>query len=123
MNDVIDSSHMTQGSSTSFTTDRFGNVDSALALNGGWTQVPSGSYFNTPEFSITAWVYPATSGLWARLIDFGNGENVDNVVVSISSDLDKIPCFELFDAAGWLGSVTSSNILTLGKKNYVKKNL
>jgi hypothetical protein len=45
MLDQIGKSHMTQGSSTFFTfftTDRFGNANSALALNGGWTQVPAG---------------------------------------------------------------------------------
>ena len=33
---------MKQGALTSFTSDRFGNANSALALNGGWAQVPSG---------------------------------------------------------------------------------
>ena len=55
MLDQIGTSHMTQGSLTSFIEDRFGNVNSALALNGGWTQIPSGSYFNTSEYSITVW--------------------------------------------------------------------
>jgi len=31
MSDVIGSAHMSQGSSTSFTLDRFGNANSALA--------------------------------------------------------------------------------------------
>jgi len=56
MFDVIDVAHMTQGSSTYFTTDRFGNANAALALNGGWTQVPSGIYFDTPEFTISVWI-------------------------------------------------------------------
>ena len=42
MLDQIGSAHMTQGALTSFTSDRFGNANSALALNGGWAQVPSG---------------------------------------------------------------------------------
>ena len=40
MKDVVGGDDMTQGSLTSFAADRFGNVNSALALNGGWTQVP-----------------------------------------------------------------------------------
>jgi hypothetical protein len=46
MNDYIGSAHMTQESSSTFTLDRFGNNNSALALNGSWTQVPAGIYFN-----------------------------------------------------------------------------
>ena len=48
MLDQIGLAHMKQGALTSLTLDRFGNPNSALALNGGWTQVPSGVYFNTP---------------------------------------------------------------------------
>ncbi len=40
MLDAIGSAVMSQGNLTSFTTDRFGNENSALALNGGWTQLP-----------------------------------------------------------------------------------
>ena len=72
MLDVISSSHMTQGSSTNFAMDRFGNLNSALALNGGWTQVPSGVYFDSPEFTISVWVYPQSVGKCARILDFSN---------------------------------------------------
>ena len=47
MLDQIGSAHMTQESLTTFTSDRFGNPNSALALNSSWTQVPQGVYFNT----------------------------------------------------------------------------
>ena len=84
MLDLIDSAHMTQGSSTNFTSDRFGNSNSALGLNGGWTQVPSGVYFNTPEFTISLWVMPRHCDKSSRIIDFGNGPARDNIVFSIS---------------------------------------
>jgi hypothetical protein len=45
MNDEIGTAHMTQGSDTYFTLDRFEYENSALALNGGWTQVASGVFF------------------------------------------------------------------------------
>ena len=56
MLDEIGSAHMTQGALTSFIEDRFGCPYSALALNGGWTQVPPGIYFDTQEFTILVWV-------------------------------------------------------------------
>ena len=60
MNDLIGNAHMSQGANTTFVSDRFGNENSALNLNGGWTQVPPGIYFNSPQITITAWVYPQT---------------------------------------------------------------
>jgi hypothetical protein len=79
MNDSIGSAHMTQGNFTTFTSDRFGNNNSALALNGGWTQVPAGIYFDTPEFTISVWVYPKQIGPWARVIDFANGQALQGI--------------------------------------------
>ena len=72
MSDLVGGAHMTQGSLTSFTFDRFGNPNSALALNGGFTQVPAGLIFNSAQFSTSAWVKPSQVGSWARVFDFGN---------------------------------------------------
>jgi hypothetical protein len=84
MKDETGSAHMTQGSLTSFVRNRFGCGNSALALNGGWTQVPSGIYFNTPEFTISVWVYPLNIGSWARVIDFGSGPSAENIALALS---------------------------------------
>jgi len=37
MKDVIGTANMAQGNATYFTLDRFGNENSSLTLNGGWT--------------------------------------------------------------------------------------
>jgi uncharacterized protein len=79
MNDSIGSAHMTQGNSTTFTLDRFGNNNSALSLSGGWTQVPAGIYFDTPEFTISVCVYPKQIGSWSRVIDFANGQALQGI--------------------------------------------
>jgi hypothetical protein len=88
--------HMTQGNLTTFVEDRFGNPKSALALNGGWTQVPPGVYFDTPEFSVSVWVYPMNIGPFSRVIDFGNGERVDNLVLSLSESISLEPYLDVF---------------------------
>jgi hypothetical protein len=83
---------MSEGSSTSFTSDRFGHVNSALALNGGYTQVPAGYYFNTPQFSISLWAYPSQVVSWARIFDFcieANNELV-NVILKTLELLHKV---------------------------------
>ena len=109
MTDMIGKANMIQGNLTSFTTDRFGNMNSSLALNGGWTQVPSGVYFNTPEFTISAWVYPFKVGSSACLIDFSNINDMDSVYVCIDSQM---PSFGLYNATRLVGVATSSEVLT-----------
>ena len=91
MIDTISGANMTQGQgpSTTFVADRFGNENEALNLNGSWTQMPSGFYFNTPQFSIATWIYPKQLGSWSRLIYFGNGAYKDNVVFTIASPTNK----------------------------------
>ena len=112
MTDHIGSDHMTQGFNTSFVEDRFGNENSALALNGGWTQVPPGVYFNTPGFTISVWVLPQMVGKWSRVIDFGNGAPSDNVVLTLNSgSTNEIPILAV-DIGTIYGKVYSSQSLT-----------
>jgi hypothetical protein len=113
MKDVIGSADMTsQVNLTSFTKDRFGNVVSALALNGGWTQVPQGVYFNSLEFSISVWVYPSNVGYFSRIIDFGNGQLSDNVVLSLSGGYTLQPFFEIYSGPSKEISALSSKQIT-----------
>jgi hypothetical protein len=84
MFDKIGLADMTQGDLTSFIEDRFGNANSALALNGGFTVVPSGIYFDTPEFTISLWIYPQQVDNGARVIDFGNQLLSNNIVITLS---------------------------------------
>ena len=118
MSDEIDGANMTQGALTTFVADRFGNENEALNLNGGWTQVPSGFYFNTPQFSITTWIYPQQLGLWSRLIDFGNGANQDNVVFAIGSPTNK-PAVQICPLFSCSIELYSSQALTLNKWQFL----
>ena len=120
MLDQIGTSHMTQGNLTNLTSDRFGNPNSALALNGGWTQVPSGIYFDTPEFSISVWVYPQQVGSYARVIDFGNGHGLDNILLTISSGNSLWqPTFDFYSGSNKLVSFISSQILNSDQWNMI----
>ena len=84
MKDVIGTADMTQGVSILFTNDQFGKANAALALNQGFAIVPSGIYFNTPQFTISVWVYPkGYTGNFARVMDFGSGPYTNNIVVSL----------------------------------------
>ncbi len=112
MRDVIGSADMTQGSSTSFVADRFGNVNSALALNGGWTQAPPGVYFNSPEFTISVWVNPSNVGDSSRIIDFGNGQASDNIILTLSNLNYSQPLFLFFLGSNNVFTATSSKLIT-----------
>jgi len=119
MKDVIGSADMTQGSLTSFSIDRFGNANSALALNGGWTQVPPGIYFNTPELTISVWVYPTNVGIWARIIDFGNGAFADNIVLSLSFSNSLQPYFEFYSGSNQNFLTKSFKPITLNQWQFL----
>ena len=121
MKDEIGSSHMTQGSLTSFIEDRFGCPNSALALNGGWTQVPSGVYFNTQQFTISVWIYPQSIGQCSRAINFGTAGSCTN---SIAIRLDGSCDAGLYPALGiWnpstMNRASSSQNLILNKWQFL----
>jgi hypothetical protein len=113
MADKIGSDDMIQGNLTSFTSDRFGNQNSALALNGGWAQVPQGIYFDTPEFTISVWILPQKiHGDDARVIDFGNGPCLDNIVIKLcNTSNDWKPSLNIYNGTLDLGTVQSDGDL------------
>jgi large repetitive protein len=115
MNDEVGSADMTQGQGTYFVEDRFCNPNAALALNGGWTQVPPGVYFNTPEFTITVWVYPQSLGFCSRIFDFGSGVGVNNIVFSLSFDTSMKPYLYLHPT----NFVPLTETLLLGKWQFL----
>jgi hypothetical protein len=118
MKDFIGLADMTQGSLSSFTTDRFGNVNSALALNGGWTQVPAGVYFDSIELTISVWVYPSNVGFHSRIIDFGNGQSADNIVLSLSYSNSLQPNFAILSGSNYF-SQTSLKPITLNQWQFL----
>ena len=115
MSDIIGTADMTQGTPlTTFVSDRFGNPSSALSLNGGYTQVPAGIYFNSPQFSISAWVYPLSVINYARVVDFGNGANSNNILLALGSP-GPYPLFLIVNGATQLTWCVSSQALVIGQ--------
>jgi hypothetical protein len=122
MSDLIGSAHMSQGNSTSFTLDRFGNANSALALNGGYTQVPAGYYFNAPQFSISLWAYPSQVGPWARVFDFGTSGStfINSIQLSFTSYALNCPAFVIYDQTiSVIGRTQSKILLEQNKWNFI----
>jgi hypothetical protein len=119
MSDVVGDNDMAQGSSTSFVADRFGNVNSALALNGGWTQIPQGIYFNTSEFTVSVWVYPMSVGSYSRIIDFGNGPNADNIIFSLTQSNSLQPLFQFYTGLDLFLTTISNIQITLNQWQFL----
>ena len=88
MHDIIGDANMNSSLPIIFSPDRFGTSNSAINLsNHVFTSVPAGIYFNSPTFTISAWIYPLNIvGKWARIIDFGNGKT-DNIFLSFGSNI------------------------------------
>jgi hypothetical protein len=119
MKDVKGSAHMIQGNLTSFTSNRFDCPNSALALNSGWAQVPPGAYFNTSQFTISVWVYPLSVSSWSRIIDFGNDEVVDSIILSLSYENYLKPYLRIFSGSTIKFTVISSQSLALNQWQFL----
>jgi hypothetical protein len=79
-----------------------------LNLNGGWATLPKGVYFNSPQFSITVWIYPQQIGDWSRVIDFGNGCFIDEISLVIQGWCLNSPYISLYDSSANLLNYASS---------------
>jgi hypothetical protein len=84
--DAVSGANLYGGSSYSFTSDRFGNSNSAILLSNGYLQVPSGIYFTGSYFTITAWVKLYAHNSYAQIFDFGNGKDNNNVMFGYTTN-------------------------------------
>ncbi len=65
--------------------------------------------FETPEFTISVWVYPQQVGNWSRVIDFGNvleTTPLDNIVLRLDSNSNNLPALNI--VVGTQNSVSQS---------------
>ncbi len=95
--DIISQVTLSNGTNAGFIRDRFRNNNSALNLENGYLQAPSGVYFNGGSYTFMAWVYPRSFNFYTKdpppnelqilsshILNFGNGQEIDNVVFSFS---------------------------------------
>jgi hypothetical protein len=91
------------------TSDRFGNENSALALNGsnGHLQAPNGVYFDGSDFTVSTWVRKISNNNWSRIMDFGNGQLNNNIVFALSQNTTGRPVADLFNGNTSVGQIVS----------------
>ena len=79
-------------------------------------QVPEGVYFSG-DFTVTAWIYLKTFQSWSRIIDFGNGELNENVLLTMIGTTSKIRAnfYEFSSGTG----IDTSDIITLNRWYFI----
>jgi hypothetical protein len=81
---------------------------SALRLNGPaasgntYGQMPAGDYFGESAFTIETWILVREHRAWARVMDFGNGQAANNVLLAASLEGSQLPGLQFFDGGGTL---------------------
>ena len=78
-----------------------------------------GIYFSG-DFTVSAWVYPIQIANANRLIDFGTGPLIDNVITGLSRTTGvNNPFSILFDGSKALANIVSPVLLQLNKWQHV----
>lgn len=85
----------------------FDGVDDYVDVPDGFASFPSGLTFSL-------WAKPTAVTNWARFIDFGNGEN-DNNILWARDGVTNNMTFEVYNAGISGGKVTASNAITLNQ--------
>jgi hypothetical protein len=89
LSDIVGKADLYNGFNYSFVSDRFCTPNSAIYFRNGFLQVPEGVYFSG-DFTVTAWIYLKSFKMWQRIIDFGNGELNENVLLAMIRTTSKI---------------------------------
>ena len=92
----------------------------AFAMDGvnDYATAPAGVWFNG-NYTIETWIYPRTFSNWARVIDFGNGVGVDNVLLGYTEATSGKPSLVNFNAANGNGVITSTTELVLNQWSHL----
>lgn len=87
---------------------------SAVITEGAYLSVPTGVYF-AGDFSISAMVKVTTVKPFARVIDFGNGIGLDNVILSLSKADSGSPYVSVYSGSTGGNNLASETPLPLGE--------
>ena len=96
------------------------DTDAAMSFDGstGYVSLPSGFSDFTGGLTIEAWIYPTSTGSWARVVDLGNGPASDNVFLARVGTTSDLTFGVSIGSSSALGT-TASNVLVLNTWQYV----
>ena len=109
LSDSISGSLLYGGLNYNFVNDHLNNPLKAIRFNHGFLQMPAGDYFPNNKFTITAWVNYVSfeSNDLITLIDFGNPNQNDNIILSI------VPVSNQMSAIIFQNKIKSNMILSI----------
>jgi len=93
--DLVNGKNMTLQKNVQPTKDRFGNANSALFFNHGFTSLPPGVYFDpaTGGFTIMLWIRLLSFNNTQQVFDFGNGYDINTIELKFQDKQFRF-CFE-----------------------------
>ena len=97
--------------------DRYNRSKGAAYFNSGYYQVASGIYFYSNDFTVSVWTRFDSIKQWQRIIDFGNGQQNDNILITIDAN-GRIK-FYISKGKTNLPHITTTVSLTQGKWYHV----
>lgn len=89
-----------------------------LTLTDNYLVAPAGVYFNG-DYTISAWVKVGSVKNWARVIDFGNGPNSNNVILGASKTTSGNPFTTVYRGAIITEDIGGSQKLPLNEWVYL----
>ena len=114
LTDIVGQVTLYGGVNVSFTNDRFNNILNAMSFSSGHLQAPPGVYFDGGDYSITFWIYPRAFGLYSSILDFGNGNQTDNIACGFYDTTGQLN--HLFSRANsWALTSTSAHSIQLNQ--------
>lgn len=81
--EIINNKNLFNGVNFQFVSNRFNKSNSAIYFSRGSFQAPTDVYFTKSPFTIVVWVNFKKLDNYSRIIDFGNGQFSDNVILAL----------------------------------------
>jgi len=81
---------------TRFNDETGDSLGVSLERDVDYLDVGANTLFGETDFTIESWVYPRSFESWSRILDFGNGAGVDNVILALSQGTSGVPALFVF---------------------------
>ncbi|CAF1027054.1 unnamed protein product [Brachionus calyciflorus] len=111
--EIIGGKNLYDGVNVDFVPDRFGNENSAIRFRDGFIKVPP--LFIRDSFTFTSWFRILNLTFNARILEFGNGVDNNNIILVFCHDLNGKPFFSIVNQNEWNNVVISNTVFQIGR--------
>jgi hypothetical protein len=103
---------------TRFNDETGDSLGLSLERDVDYIDVGNNTLFGDSDFTIESWVYPRSFESWSRILDFGNGAGVDNVLFALTEGNSGRPNLSIY-RAGVGNGLTANEALPLNRWTHV----